>query len=68
MMAGLAARLSRRRWLRAPRPTARLRLTLLYSALFLASGAVLLAATYLLVEKANGNRRHHPGRHQDPLQ
>jgi signal transduction histidine kinase len=52
MMAGLAARLAPRRWLRAPRPTARLRLTMLYGALFLASGAVLLAVTYLLVEKA----------------
>jgi signal transduction histidine kinase len=41
-------------WLRAPRPTARLRLTLLYGALFLVSGTVLLAITYLLVEHATG--------------
>lgn len=32
-----------------PRPTLRLRLTILYGALFLASGAVLLAVTYVLV-------------------
>jgi signal transduction histidine kinase len=37
----------RRRWL--PRWTLRLRLTLLYGALFLAAGAVLLAITYALV-------------------
>jgi signal transduction histidine kinase len=51
-MAGLAARLARPGWLRAPRPTARLRLTLLYGTLFLLSGAVLLAVTYVLVDKA----------------
>jgi signal transduction histidine kinase len=51
-MAGLAARLASPGWLRAPRPTARLRLTLLYGGLFLLSGAVLLAVTYVLVEKA----------------
>jgi signal transduction histidine kinase len=51
-MAGLAARLTLRGRLRAPRPTARLRLTMLYSALFLASGAVLLTVTNLLVGKA----------------
>jgi signal transduction histidine kinase len=37
------------RRLRLPRPTIRLRLTLLYGSLFLASGAVLLTITYLLV-------------------
>jgi signal transduction histidine kinase len=52
MIADLTARLALHGWLRAPRPTARLRLTMLYGALFLASGAVLLAVTYLLVEKA----------------
>src|SRR5205823_8829048 len=36
-----------RRWL--PRPTLRLRLTLLYGGLFLAAGAVLLVITYELV-------------------
>jgi signal transduction histidine kinase len=46
---GLAARrhLARR--------TVRLRLTLLYGALFLVSGAALLTVTYLLVEHATGN-------------
>jgi signal transduction histidine kinase len=36
-------------WLRLPRPTARLRLTLLYSAMFILSGAGLLAITYELM-------------------
>src|SRR5215469_7067486 len=40
---------SPRRW-RLPRRTVRLKLTLLYGALFLASGAALLAVTYVLVE------------------
>jgi signal transduction histidine kinase len=38
-----------RRWLRLPRRTVRLRLTLVYGALFLLSGAALLAITYFLV-------------------
>ena len=38
-----------RRWLRLPRRTVRLRLTLVYGGLFLLSGAALLAITYLLV-------------------
>ena len=42
-------------WLRRPRRSARLRLTLLYSALFLVSGAILLAITYLLFEHAIDN-------------
>jgi signal transduction histidine kinase len=37
------------RWLRLPRRTIRLRLTLVYGALFLASGAALLTITYFLV-------------------
>jgi signal transduction histidine kinase len=37
------------RWLRLPRRTIRLRLTALYAALFLVSGAGLLTITYLLV-------------------
>ncbi len=41
-----------RRWPRPPRRTARLRLTALYGALFLACGAVLLVVTYILVERA----------------
>src|SRR5579863_7115824 len=36
------------RWLRPPRPTARLRLTVLYSVAFLACGAAVLALTFLL--------------------
>jgi signal transduction histidine kinase len=50
-MAGLLARLTPAAWLRAPRPTARLRLTLLYGALFLLSGTALLAVTFLLFEQ-----------------
>jgi signal transduction histidine kinase len=50
-MPGLLARLAPAAWLHAPRRTARLRLTLLYSVLFLLSGAVLLAVTYLLVNQ-----------------
>jgi signal transduction histidine kinase len=38
-----------RRWLRRPARTVRLRLTLLYGGLFLASGTGLLAITYVLV-------------------
>ncbi|MDQ1485251.1 MAG: hypothetical protein QOJ62_944 [Actinomycetota bacterium] len=38
-----------------PRRTVRLRLTLLYGALFLASGVVLLATTYVLVSRATGD-------------
>ncbi len=45
----LAPASSPRRW-RLPRRTVRLKLTLLYGALFLACGAALLAITYVLVE------------------
>jgi len=38
-----------RRWLRLPRRTVRLRLTMVYGGLFLLSGAALLAITYFLV-------------------
>ena len=41
-----------RRWLRPPRRTVRLRLTLVYGALFLVLGTALLAITYLLVSKS----------------
>jgi hypothetical protein len=41
VIATLLARLTPKAWLHTPRPTARLRLTLLYGALFLLSGAVL---------------------------
>jgi signal transduction histidine kinase len=51
-MAGVLARLTPTTWLHAPRPTARLRLTLLYGALFLLSGAVLVAVTYVLAAHA----------------
>jgi signal transduction histidine kinase len=40
-----------------PRRTVRVRLTLLYGALFLLSGAVLLAATYVLFERATEYRQ-----------
>ena len=42
-----------RRRLRLPSRTVRLRLTVLYSGLFLASGAVLLAITYVLVRRSS---------------
>jgi two-component system, OmpR family, sensor histidine kinase VanS len=48
------ARLIPRRMLRLPPPTVRLRLTLLYGGLFLVSGAVLLAITYLLFRSTTG--------------
>ncbi|MGH2852519.1 MAG: sensor histidine kinase [Solirubrobacteraceae bacterium] len=48
------ARLAPRRMLHLPSRTVRLRLTLLYSGLFLVSGAVLLAITYVLVRGATG--------------
>ncbi len=38
-----------------PRRTVRLRLTLLYGGLFLATGALLMAITYALVERATGD-------------
>lgn len=44
-----------RAWLQLPYPTIRLRLTLLYGALFLASGAILLTITYLLLDRATGD-------------
>jgi signal transduction histidine kinase len=40
------------RWIRAPRRTVRLRLTLVYGGLFLVLGTALLAITYLLVSKS----------------
>jgi signal transduction histidine kinase len=44
--------LTRPPWLHGPRRTARIRLTALFSGLFLISGAALVAATYLLFERA----------------
>jgi two-component system sensor histidine kinase VanS len=46
------ARLTPRRMIHLPSRTVRLRLTLLYSGLFLVSGVALLAITYLLVRRA----------------
>jgi two-component system sensor histidine kinase VanS len=48
------ARLAPRRLLRLPSRTVRLRLTLLYGGLFLASGLALLATTYLLFRNNTG--------------
>ncbi|MBV9339226.1 MAG: HAMP domain-containing histidine kinase [Solirubrobacterales bacterium] len=48
------ARLAPRRLLQLPSRTVRLRLTLLYGGLFLASGLALLAATYLLFRNSTG--------------
>ena len=47
-------RLFPRAWLRLPRRTVRLRLTVVYASLFLVSGAALLAITYVLVRQATG--------------
>ncbi len=44
-------------WLHLPRRTARMRLTALYGGLFLVSGAALVAATYLLFERATAFTR-----------
>ena len=58
-----------RRWPRPPRRTARLRLTALYGALFLACGAVLLAVTYVLVEvtgSPTGSGSQLPGQLTNP--
>jgi len=60
------AELAPRSWLRLPARTARLRLTLLYGALFLASGAGLLAITYVLVRSTGSSfyftgHGHQPG-------
>jgi signal transduction histidine kinase len=52
MMAIPVPRSAARGWPRLPRRTARLRLTVLYGALFLACGAILLAVSYLLAEQA----------------
>jgi signal transduction histidine kinase len=46
-------------WLRLPRRTARLRLTVLYGSLFLLSGVALVAITYVLFERATEYRTPH---------
>jgi signal transduction histidine kinase len=57
-MTGLAARLAPPpSWLHLPRPTARLRLTLLYGCLFTLSGAALLGFTYWLFDRATAGKR-----------
>jgi signal transduction histidine kinase len=53
-------------WLHLPRHTARLRLTLLYGGLFLASGAILLAVSYLLVQRAIAPAGHINESHLPP--
>src|SRR6202050_1993963 len=52
VMAISRLQLTRPPWLHGPRRTARIRLTALYGGLFLVSGAALVAATYLLFERA----------------
>ncbi len=47
----LPVRMMRRGWLRLPRRTVRLRLTMVYGGLFLLSGTALLGITYLLVSQ-----------------
>jgi signal transduction histidine kinase len=47
----LLVRMMRRGWLRLPRRTVRLRLTMVYGGLFLLSGTALLGITYLLVSQ-----------------
>jgi signal transduction histidine kinase len=56
MMRLSRARLAQYPQLRKPRRTARLRLTILYGALFLVSGVALVASTYLLFEHATAFR------------
>ncbi len=51
-MSSLARSLAPTAWLRLPPRTARLRLTLLYSGLFLLFGTVLLAGTYFLTTRS----------------
>jgi signal transduction histidine kinase len=54
-MTGLASRVpAPPPWVRRPRPTARLRLTLLYGCLFTLAGAGLLGFTYWLFDRAIG--------------
>jgi signal transduction histidine kinase len=52
MMGVTRYRLAPPSWLRLPRRTARLRLSALYGGLFLLSGTALVAATYVLFERA----------------
>ncbi|HEV3048278.1 MAG TPA: HAMP domain-containing sensor histidine kinase [Solirubrobacteraceae bacterium] len=52
-------RLAPRSWLRLPRRTARLRLTVLYGGLFLLSGVALVGVTYGLFERATEYKAPH---------
>jgi signal transduction histidine kinase len=57
-MTGPAARLTApASWLHLPRPTARLRLTLLYGGLFTLAGAALLGFTYWLFDRATAGKQ-----------
>jgi signal transduction histidine kinase len=57
-MTGPAARLTAPpSWLHRPRPTARLRLTLLYGGLFTLAGAGLLGLTYWLFDRATAGKQ-----------
>jgi signal transduction histidine kinase len=60
------SQLAPRSWLRMPARTARLRLTLLYGALFLASGASLLTVTYVLVSRTTANSFYFTGLGHQP--
>jgi signal transduction histidine kinase len=57
-MTGLAARLpAPPSWLHRPRPTARLRLTLLYGGMFTLAGAALLGLTFWLFDRATAGKQ-----------
>jgi signal transduction histidine kinase len=58
-MSAAHSRLAPPAWLRFPRRTARIRLTILYGALFLFSGVALVAITYALFERATEYRKPH---------
>ena len=67
-MTGLPARLpAPPSWLHRPRPTARLRLTLLYGGMFTLAGAALLGLTFWLFDRATAGQQllwipeHWPG-------
>jgi signal transduction histidine kinase len=53
------AQLAPHLWLRLPRRTARLRLTVLYGGLVLLSGIALVASTYTLFERATASKAPH---------
>jgi hypothetical protein len=51
-------------WLRRPRPTARLRLTLLYGTLFTVAGAALLGFTFWLFDRGTNDGKKSSPRHR----